>query len=354
MSKSIFIDIKDHEIATYIFDIKQKGFEILDTRKYPFSGKTDFELNVVGKDFENTYISFPMSALNFRVIDLPFSNKDRIREILPFELDGIILGGVDKVVFDDIIIGSSDNRCQVLAVYVEKAFIRDILEKLKTYNVDPLIITSLELRSILKDFTVERLLSPIRLQDEDRIALAAEEIKKSTINLRRDEFAYTRDIERTKKSLRVTALLFILLIFVLSADLLLKIYFTRNEIASLKGKMRSIYKEFFPEEKNILNEIHQFKSHLKILKEKEDYFIGISPLNILLDLSMIDRTGIVFNELVLDKETLTMRGETSSFSDIQELKNRLGQVFKDVDVSDSRTSIEGKIVFTITAKEKKI
>lgn len=350
MSKSIFIDIKDQEIATYIF----KRFEILDTRKYPLLGKTDFELDIINNNFENAYVSFPLNFLNFRIIDLPFSEEDRIKEVLPFELDGIILGGTDKVIFDDIIIGSSDNRCQVLAVYVEKAFIRDILEKLKRYNFDPLIITSLELRSILKDFTIEKLLSPIRLQDEDRIALAAEEIKKPTINLRRDEFAYTRDIERTKKTLRVTAFLVILLIFVLSADLLLKIYSTRNEIAFLKGEMRRIYKEFFPEEKNIVNEIHQIKSHLKALKEKEDYFIGVSPLNLLRDLSMIDRARVVFNELIFDKEILTMRGEATSLGDVQELKDKLEQIFKDVNISDSRTSVDGKIVFTINAKERKI
>ena len=62
-------------------------------------------------------MSLPLSSLNFRVIDLPFSDKDRIREILPFELDGMILGGAEKVVFDDIIVGTSDNKYQVLAVY---------------------------------------------------------------------------------------------------------------------------------------------------------------------------------------------------------------------------------------------
>lgn len=353
MGKSIFIDIKDKEIATYILNIKQKSVDILDTRKYPLSGKADYKLDTAGEDFGNAYVSFPLSALNFRVIDLPFSDNNRIREVLPFELDGVILSGLDKIVFDNVIIGSRDNKHQVLVVYLEKTFIREILEKLKKYNLDPLIITSLELRDVLKNFSIEKLFLPSNLDDADRIALAIEEVKKPTINLRRDEFVYTKDIEKTKKALRITAFLFALLIFIISSDVLLKIYHIRNEVAFLKGEIQRVYKEIFPEEKNILNELYQLKSHLKVLKEKEDLLIGISPLKLLHELSEIDRGGVVFNEVIFDRQTLTMKGETSSLGDIQGLKNKLDQIFTDVNISDSRTSVEGKIIFTITAKEKK-
>ncbi len=353
MGKSIFIDIRDKEIATYIFNIKQKSVDILDTRKYPLSGKSDYELGTAGEDFGNTYVSFPLSALNFRVIDLPFSDNERIREVVPFELDGVILSGLDKIVFDNVIIGSRDNKYQVLVVYVEKTLIREILEKLKKYNLDPLIITSLELRDVLKDFSIEKLFLPSNLDDADRIAIAIEEVKKPTINLRRDEFAYTKDIERTKKALKITAFLLALLIFIISSDVLLKIYHIRNEVAFLKGEIRRVYKEIFPDEKNIVNELHQLKSHLKALKEKEDLLIGVSPLKLLLELSQIDRGRVVFNELIFDRRNLTMKGEASSLGNIQELKNKLEHVFTDVNISDSRTSIEGKIIFTMTAKEKK-
>ncbi|MBE0427178.1 MAG: hypothetical protein IBX72_11120 [Nitrospirae bacterium] len=354
MSKSVFIDIKEGELITYFFEINQGRYDLKDTRRYPLSGKNDYRLDTINENIETAYVSLPLSVLNFRVIELPFSNKDRIREVLPFELDGIILGGSDKIVFDDIIIGSSNNKYQVLAVYVEKAFIREILEKLKTYNIDPSIITSLELKSVLKDFNIEKLLSPIELQDDDRIALAAEEIKKPAINLRKDEFAYTRDIEKTQKTLKVTAVLIILLVFVLSADLLLKIYSARNEIAFIKNEIRRTYKEVFPEEKNIINELHQFKSHMKVLKEKEASFVGANPLNLLLKLSQIDRQDVVFNELVIERGILTMKGEASSLGNIQQVKNKLEQFFADVNISDSKASVHGKLLFTVTAREKKI
>ena len=46
---------------------------------------------------------------------------------------------------------------------------------------------------------------PLNLDDNERIALAREEMRSPTINLRREEFAYTRDIEKTKRYFKTTA-----------------------------------------------------------------------------------------------------------------------------------------------------
>ncbi len=353
MSKSIFFDIKKGELETYIFEVKQGRYEIKDSKKYPVHNRYDFSIDGLTEDVENAYLSMPISSLNFRVIDLSFSDKDKIREVLPFELDGMILGGTDKVVFDDIIVGKSNDKYQVIAVYVEKTVINDILKKLRSYNIDPKFITSIELKNILKEFSLAKLLTPEEIKDEDRVALAIEEIKKPTINLRRDEFLYTRDIEKTKKSLRVTALLVILLVLILSADLLLKIISTRQEITSLKNDMRKKYQDIFPGEKNIQNELYQLKSHMKELKNKEEFFVGVNPLNLLLNLSQIDKQGFDFNEITADRRNLTLKGESPSLSDIQQVKVKLERFFDEVNISDSRSSMQGNMLFTITAKEKR-
>src|SRR4030043_1244089 len=100
MSKSVFIDIKEGELNAYIFEVKQGGYEIKDSKRYPVSDSYNFSIDGLTEDIEDAYLSLPISSLNFRVIDLPFSGKDKIREVLPFELDGMVLGGSDKVVFD--------------------------------------------------------------------------------------------------------------------------------------------------------------------------------------------------------------------------------------------------------------
>lgn len=353
MGKAIFIDIQEEEFSICLFEVKGSKYEIKENKKYPLSGKYDFSFDAVSDDVENAYLSLPVSSLNFRVIDLPFSDKDRIREVLPYELDGLILGGSDKVVFDHIIVGNSENTSQILAVYIEKNIIREILDKLKSHNLDPVFVTSLELRSLMKDFDLSKLFSPVTLEDEERIALALEEMKAPTVNLRRSEFSYTRDIEKTKKSLRITAVLLILIALALSGSLLYKIVSVRYEIASLKNEIRKDYRDVFPNEKNIVNELYQFKSHMKELKTREEIFIGVKPLDVLLKISQIDRQGVVFNEVTVDRE-LALKGEAPSLSDIQQAKERLDNIFSDVSIADSKSSAQGRMMFTITAKEKGI
>jgi type II secretory pathway component PulL len=353
MAKDLFIDITDKEINTYIFNVRQGRYELKENRKYPLPEKYDFPAETIAGGFDNVYLSLPAGLLNFRVLDTPFSDRERIREVLPFELDGIMLGGTDKALFDDIIVGKTDNLYQALAVYIEKSAVRDMLVKLNSCGADPVFITSLELRKIVKEFSPEKLLFPINLDDDERITLAMEELHSPTINLRREEFTYTRDIEKTKRYLKTTAFLVMLIAFVVSASLLFQIMTTKNEIAALKNDMRKKYQELFPQEKNIMNEVYQLKAHMKELSGKEELFIGVSPLDVLWKLSQIVKTSAVFYETSADKGNLILKGEATSLSDVQKVKDDLGKFFDDVNISDSKTSVQGKMLFTITAKEKR-
>jgi type II secretory pathway component PulL len=353
MGRAVFIDIKEKELASYIFDFRGSTYEIREHKSFPISNQYDFSLEIETGQVEIAYVSLPAGWFNFRVIELPFSDKDKIRKTLPFELDSMILGGSDKVVFDAVVVGKSGDKIQVLAVYTEKDFLRKILEKLRFYAIDPVFVTCLELRKKLADFSLSGLLTPVLLDEEERIALAVEEMKKPVINVRRDELAYTRDIEKTRKSMRVTAAFLVLVALILSADVLLKIVSLRQEKAVLMNDIRKQYLEIFPGEKNIVNELYQLKSHMKELQEKEDIFIGLSPLKLLLALSQIERQGIVFNEITENKNAITLKGEAPSLSLIQQLKEKLGGILNDVTIADSKSSAQGNVLFTITAKGRK-
>ena len=158
MAKALFIDITDKELNTYIFDVGQGRYELKENRKYHLAEKYDFPAEAIAGGFDNVYLSLPACMLNFRVLDTPFSDRERIREVLPFELDGIILGGTDKALFDDIIVGRTESKHQALAVYIEKSVVRNMLAKLNSCGADPVFITSLELGKIVKDFSPEKLL----------------------------------------------------------------------------------------------------------------------------------------------------------------------------------------------------
>ena len=353
MSRVLFIDFKEKELTAHIFHVRGNICEMKETRSFPISGQHDFSFEMETGQIESAYVSLPAAWFNFRVIELPFSDKDKIRETLPFELDGVILGGSNAVIFDDVIVGKSGNAVQVLAVYIEKNLLKKVLDALHSNGIDPVHVTCLELRKKLTDFTLPELLTPVLFEEKERIALAGEEIKKPTINVRRGDFAYTRDIERTRKSLRVTAVLLVFIAVVFSADVLLKMVSLRQESAAIKNEIRKQYMEMFPGEKNIVNELYQLKSHLKELQEKEDVFIGVDTLGLLLNLSQLEREGVVFNEIMEDKNAITLKGEAASLGLIQQFKQKLDSLYGDVTIADSKSSARGNMIFTITAKGKK-
>lgn len=353
MATALFLDIRDSEIETYLFDSGRGGYTLKESKVYPRSGSHDFPIDPVPGAVENTYVSLPLSNLDFRVMDLPFGEREKVRDVLPFELDNIILEGSENVVFDCIPLTDSGNTSQVLAVYVSKKIIRGLLEKLKTYNADPVCITSLDLRKVIRDFSPERLLAPGELDGEERISVALEEMKSPVLNLRRDEFAYTRETEKTRRSLRLTALLAMVVVMFFAADILLNIVSVRSEIAAVKNAIRKEYQEVFPGEKNIVNELHQMKSHMKELKNDEEIFLGISPLAAILAISEIDRQDVVFHEMTMDRENLILKGEAPTLGEVQKMKDRLEPVFDGVALSDSKSSAAGGMLFTITARERK-
>jgi type II secretory pathway component PulL len=263
------------------------------------------------------------------------------------------LGGPETVIFDAVIVGRTDSAHQVLAAYIEKNRLRTILDKFKVHGIDPVCITSLELRNALEGFSLSKLVPSLSIADDKRIALAIEEIKKPTVNFRRDEFSYTRDVERTTKSLKVTAVLCTLIILVMGADVLYRILSSKQEIVFLRSEIRKSYRELFPEEKNVMNELHQLKAHVRELQGREGIFVGIKPLNVFSELARIDREGARFHEMSIEKEKLFFRGEAGSLSAVQQLRDKMRAYFDEVDISDSKASAQGKALFTITAKERR-
>jgi len=353
MSQVHFLDMTEGALHRYVFEVKGKNYTIRDQQQFSLSDSNDLPVNAMFKNSETTYLSLPISSLNFRVIGLPFSDRERIREVLPFELDGMILGGTDTVIFDAVIVGKTDSVYQVLAVYIEKNRLRKILDTLHMHGIDPAFITSLELKNALKGFSLSKLVPPVSLAGEERIVLAGEEMRDQTINLRRNEFSYVRDVEKVRRSLKVTAVLCAIIVFVMGADILFRILSSRQQTAWLRNEMRKSYLELFPEEKTVMNELHQLKAHIKELRGREEAFIGVKPLNVLSQLAQVERQGARFHEVTIERDKLIFRGESGSLSGVQELQEKLKKYFDEVSISDSKTSVQGTTVFSITAKERK-
>lgn len=355
MDRTIFLDLKGKELS--IYTIERNGKPVLNQGKLTVSVGEGYSFDIekaVG-DMKEAYLSLPLDLLNFRIIELPFFDMKKVMEMLPFELDGLIIGGTEGIVFDAYPLGESNGIFRILVTYIMKDTLRAILSGLKTSGLDPRVVTSLELSHILgcpasgRDIT-GLLLTPEQITDEERVKTAVKELEKPAINLRRGEFAYTADTEKTRKSLRLTAILAALLLLVFFSDAAMTIISLKKENRSIRDEIRKTYVGIFPDEKKITSELYQLRAHLKEMKDKEGSFIGASPLQGLLELTRLSRPGLSLIEITMDKELIVLKGECPSLSDAQKIKKDLEGFLTDVNISETKPSLQNRILFTITAK----
>ena len=343
-------------MKTAFFDLSGEELTIYTIERNAHASVSGVAVDMPASEgYEESYLSLPLGLLNFRVLELPFQDEKKVRELLPFEIDGLILGGAETVIFDVFPLEKAGDKYRALVVYVPKEVLKTHLNSLRLSGFDPRAVTSIELADALRSSVSEhdvmtRILSPRRLTQEERVKICIGEMEKPVINLRRGEFAYTADRDKTRKSLRLTALLAAALLLVFLSDMVFNAVTLTRSNSMISGDMRKTYLGMFPAEKNIGSVTYQLKAHIKELKEKESSLVGVSPLQFLLDLSRISKAGGSVNEITLGKELVVLKGECPSISDVQKIKGGLDSFLASVTISETRTSAQNHTLFTITAK----
>jgi type II secretory pathway component PulL len=349
-----FFDLREEELS--IFILEKKNHAVLSRHAVPLSEGSNFSFVLDEKvaGIDESYLSLPLGLLNFRIVELPFSDMRKVMELLPFELDGLILGGTGDVVFDVCLLGNENGRSKVLVAYIRKEVLKTILNNLKSYGFDPRAVLSLELGHAVaaasKEGFASNLLAPVPIENNERVGIAVRELQKPTADFRKGEFANTADTEKARKSLRITAALAALLLLLFLADTTMNIVSARRENQDLRDEIRKTYQALFPAEKKITSETYQLKAHLKELKDRESSFVGVSPLETLRSLTLMSRPGVSLSEVSVEKDIIILKGECPSLSEAQRIKAELEDVLTGVSISDTRPSPGNKTFFTITAK----
>jgi type II secretory pathway component PulL len=309
----------------------------------------------IGNGINGFCMSLPLNILNFRVLKLPFSDKEKLKGVIPFELDALLLEGSKQVVFDSIVLGDSEKGYDILVVYTGKETLDEIMKHLASKEIDPRFITSIELQAAIGDGKNDigsRLTNFRSLTEEERIRAAMRELTATSLNLRTGPFAYTRESEKVRKTLRTTAFLLLLLTFAVNGDLLFRFASAKKEQASISKEMKAMYTALFPDEKRVTDELYQMKSHMKEISEREIALSGVSPLQLLSELSREKMEGVRFDEIRNEGGLITLKGEASSMERANGVKTRISGFLKDVSLPDMKPSAEGKVLFTIIARSK--
>jgi len=346
----------DDQSRIYLFQETGEGFVYEKSLDYHASAEE-------WREVDDFYVSVPTALLDFRVLSFPFADKGKIAEVIPLELSNLMINGTGKIVFDSIIIGGSDTVVDVLVIYTGTEVMQRILAELGQRNIDPRVITSLDLRPPAPEDTESgraqflnslgsRLNHPAPWDPTYRISAAGQEILEPTINLRRGPLAYTKDAEKTGKALRMTLVLAFLLAFIFHAAFLLQTLTAKNESAAIAGQMRLSYNSLFPGEKKTIDALYQLKSHIKESREMRDILSGVAPLRLLRGLSRKIEVNVVYTDISLEKGLIKLKAEARSLDDLEKIQKSLSGFLTGVSISGIKPAAEGKVLFTVIAKDQ--
>ena len=321
-----------------------------------------FDVDIKGEPGKTDECMFglPFDMLDFRIVELDIPDVEKVREVLPFELDGLLLKDPSELVMDAVMLGGEEGRYKVLAVYMEKERLGKLLGGLSSAGFDPSAATSVDLAHFLGtrpmgEELAERLSEGPRAMGDERVDAVREEMRACTVNLRRGDLSYTKEVEKTKRSLVIGAVLIIALAIVFSGDLGLRIAKVNREAAHIEQGIIKTYSGLYPDEKlkGMQGITYRMKSHLRELRIKQTAFSGVSPLRLMMRLKDVRPSDVEFTEISLDTDRVVLKGEAPSLSEVEQLKSGLDSVLDGVNISSTEQSSSERIVFTITAREKK-
>ncbi len=369
-----FIDLRDAKTgAVYVFDGKAGQVSPV-----PFTldegGK--FKLEAPLPPAQDIYLGLPISMLGFRLLEFPFTGVEKIRHALPFELEGIVLKGLDEIVWDVITAGEAGEgggAQKVLAIYTEKRALKGLLNALKEAGVEPSAVTSIELAGFIEGGTVykkgvtageisEALLTPPPSADEERSALAHAEISrpKPSINLRAGELRYTKPREELGRRMKTAFVLAMLLLLVFSIKSAVGIYFLNKEARAIENRMSRSLTRMLPGgfstrqygTGNIQVSLMELEGSLaELRREKSGFFGGLPPLENLKKLSLLKAGGVVIREISMNGDGMVIKGEAHALSDVEAEKNAIGKGFSQVNVLETRNEpVKNLVLFTLKVK----
>jgi len=202
-----------------------------------------------------------------------------------------------------------------------------------------------EVAPLLPPSTVSPLVLPFDYPAEGAgilsLALRLKKGGEGGINFRRGEFACTREREAARRGLTVTVVLVLCIALLLAGNLSLHYLRLSKEVATIRDNLRTAYRDLFPRERVVVDELYQLESRLKETKEKLK--VTGSGLQVLDILTIIARTGSesgsgtpTLHKLSMGEGRLTARGEIGTFEDATKLRNALrnNALFKEVTLTD--------------------
>ena len=174
--------------------------------------------------------------------------------------------------------------------------------------------------------------------------------KEEGFNFRREEFERKKRYFGLKKAAPKVAVFLFLILSFLAADMVLDFYTLKKEYNLLSHEITSVFKQTLPEVIRIVDPVQQLRVEIKELKKST----SLSPetgtnkkvLDLLKEVSqrIPETLNVHINRMVIDAETVRIRGKTDTFNEVDKIKNNLepSPVFSGVTISSANLDRTGK------------
>ncbi|HVR64671.1 MAG TPA: pilus assembly protein PilM [Polyangia bacterium] len=83
------------------------------------------------------YLAMPGDQLSIRLLELPFTEARKIEQVVGYELEGQIVHALEDVVFDHLVVASTDAASTVLAVATKRDDVANAIATLEAEGVHP-------------------------------------------------------------------------------------------------------------------------------------------------------------------------------------------------------------------------
>lgn len=350
--KTGFIDWTENTLNFYAFEKRAGQYYLVDSTSFPLEEEPGLETlkSLPSAGCDNICLSVPLNLLTLREQTFPFSDKDKIRDTISFELEGIVLGSISDYVMDHVIIESYEVGSMVLAVCIEKSKLKKIIDMFSSADLEPKLITSLDAR--LCEGKSEVLLEATISDPAVRAEAARQDLSDPLINLRRNDLAYMGDVTKFVGRLRLTAVLVLILMIVLAVNFTFTFMSQKKEYKLLSEEIEGVFRQVFPEDKKIIDAERQFKGNMNMLIKKKAALGGVPVLDIMKNIAEQNIKNVTLHEFNADGKNIIIKGTANSFEDVEALKNNIAAFYKEVKVTDSGATADKKINFTIVMQEK--
>ncbi|MBI5846430.1 MAG: hypothetical protein HZB31_00480 [Nitrospirae bacterium] len=270
-----------------------------------------------------------LDAFSMRKCVLPHLEGDKIREILPFEMEGLFLSPSSELLFDFYPLATAENGTEGIVFALKK-------EAAEKY-IAPFVKAGLNLTT----------LSPVWDNRLSEYCADAGLFYKTALNLAPSGLTGEKNKRKAMNVYRTLFLYAAAVLLVFTAGLSVRYFLVLKKESRITKEVSSVYASLFPNQKMPSDLYYGVQSKLTELKQNYRAFKGIEVLGTLRSVSESSREGVRVKEITMDGNKVLLKGDAADYASADQFRNTLKKSFGEVQLLETKNMPDGKSGFAL-------